>query len=82
MAVNDHVPPTVIHINVLVALVAALLVGYMIGLAGRRNLFSVCLLAAAITMLIVITDLDRSRQGLTAVAQQPLIDLQQQLTSH
>ena len=83
MAFNDHVPPTVIHMNVLVALVAALLVGYTIGLAGQRNLFSVCLLAAAITItLIVIIDLDRSRQGLIAVTQQPLIDLEQQLTSH
>ena len=47
MAFDNHVPPTVIHLNVLVALVSALLVGYTIGLAGQRNLFSVCLLAAA-----------------------------------
>lgn len=61
MAFSDHVPPTVIHMNVLVGLDAARLVGYTIGLAGRRNLFSVCLLAAAITItLIVIMDLGRA----------------------
>jgi hypothetical protein len=79
---NNHVPPTVIHMNALVALVAALLVGYTIGLAGQRNIFSVCLLATAITLsLVVIIDLDRSRQGLITVTQQPLIDLEQQMSS-
>lgn len=83
MALNNRVPATVIDMNVLVALVAAILVGYAIGLTRQRNLFSVCLLAAAITItLIVIIDLDRSRQDLITVSQQPLIDLEQQLSSH
>jgi hypothetical protein len=82
-AFNNHVPATVIDMNILVGLVAALLVGYTIGLAGQRNLFSVCLLAAAITItLLVIIDLDRSQQGLIRVTQQPLIDLEQELSSH
>jgi len=83
MAFNNHVPETVVYVNAFVALLATTLVGYSIGLVGRRNLFSVALLSIAITVtLVVIIDLDRARQGLIVVTQQPLIDLQQQLSSH
>ena len=82
MALNNHVPETVVYVNALVALLGATLVGYSIGLVGRRHLFSVVLLSLAITVtLVVIIDLDRARQGLIVVTQQPLIDLQQQLSS-
>lgn len=41
------------------------------------------LLSIAITVtLVVIIDLDSSRQGLIVVTQEPLIDLQQQLSTH
>jgi hypothetical protein len=83
MAFNNHVPETVVYVNVIVALLASTLVGYSIGLAGGRHLFSVILLSVAITVtLVVIIDLDRARQGLIVVSQQPLVDLQQQLSSH
>lgn len=82
MAFNNHVPETVVYINIFIALLAITLIGYSFGLAGQRNLLSVCLLAIAVTAtLLVIIDLDRSRQGLITVSQQPLIDLQRQLSN-
>jgi hypothetical protein len=80
MAFLNRVPEAVIYINVFVALLAATLVGYALGMAGGRHLFSVCLLCVAITaVIIVIIDLDQPRHGLIHVAQQPLLVLQQQL---
>jgi hypothetical protein len=77
---HNHVPETVIYVNPLVALLAVLLVGYVFGLEGRRQVFSFCLLALAIGLVLtVIIDLDRSYRGLIQVGQQPLIELQQQL---
>jgi hypothetical protein len=82
MAFNNYVPETVVYMDVFVALLAATLVGYAIGLACRRHMFSVFMLSIAITVVIaVIIDLDRPRQGLITVTQQPMMDLQQQLTS-
>jgi len=73
-AFRDHVPWTVVHMDALAALLAAVLVGYALGLARQRNLISVALLSLAVTLsLIVIVDLDRSRQGLITVTQQPIL---------
>lgn len=74
---NDHVPDPVIYVNALVALFAATLVGYTYGLSGRRQLFSMCVLSLAITIVLsVIVDLDRPRSGFIQVSQQPMIELQ------
>lgn len=79
-AFNDHVPDSVIYVNALVGLLAAMLVGYTYGLSGRRHIFSMCVLAVAITIVLsVIVDLDRPRSGLIRVSQQPMIDLQRSL---
>jgi hypothetical protein len=75
-AFQNHVPPNVIYVNAIVALLAAMLVGYTFGLDGRRNLFSMCVLVLAITMVLaVIVDLDRPRSGFIRANQQPMIDL-------
>ena len=80
MAFLNHVPESVIYVNAIVALLAATLVGYAIGLAGRRNIFSVCILSIAIAVVLaVIIDLDRPHQGFIHVSQQPMIDLQHKL---
>lgn len=76
-AFNDHVPDSVIYVNAMVGLLAAMLVGYTYGLSGRRHLLSMCVLSVAITIVLsVIVDLDRPRSGLIRVSQQPMIDLQ------
>ena len=54
-----------------------MLVGYAFGLNGRRQIFSMCVLALAITLVLaIIIDLDRPRSGFILVSQQPMIDLQ------
>jgi hypothetical protein len=80
MAFLNHVPDTVIYVNAIVALLSVALVGYAFGDEGRRHIFSMWLLAIAITVVLgVIIDLDRPREGFIRVSQQPMIDLQQQL---
>jgi hypothetical protein len=80
MAFQDHVPETVLYVIAVVGLLAAMVVGYTFGLGGVRNLFSICMLSLAITLvLMVIIDLDRPREGLIHVSQQPMLDLQKQL---
>ena len=80
MAFQNRVPPTVIYVNGIVAVLAAIIVGYAFGFGGRRSLFPTTLLALAIAVVLaVIVDLDLSRKGFIQVSQQPMIDLQRQL---
>jgi hypothetical protein len=77
MALQNHVPASVIYVNGIVGLLAAMVVGYAFGLNGRRQIFSMCVLALAITLVLaVIIDLDRPRSGFIRISQQPMIDLQ------
>ena len=77
MAFQNHVPQSVIYVNGIVGILAAMLVGYAFGLNGRRQIFSMCMLALAITLVLaVIVDLDRPRAGFIRVSQQPMTDLQ------
>jgi hypothetical protein len=80
MTFLNRVPASVIYVNGVVALLAVNLVGYGFGVSGRRQFFSACLLAVAISVVLaVILDLDRPRHGFIQVSQQPMIDLQDQL---
>jgi prepilin signal peptidase PulO-like enzyme (type II secretory pathway) len=77
LAFQNPVPESVIYVNCIVGLLASMLVGYTFGLSGRRQIFSTCVLALAITLVLaLIIDLDRPRSGLIRVSQQPMIDLQ------
>lgn len=81
MAYKNHVPEAVVYVDSLVALLATTLIGYQIGLTGRRNMFSESFLCLAIVLVImVIIDIDRPRRGLVTVSQQPMLDLQEQLS--
>ena len=60
----SHVPQTIIWVNVLIAMLAATLLGYGFGLIGRRHMISTMMLALSISsVLTVIVDLDRPWQG-------------------
>jgi hypothetical protein len=64
MAFQNHVPPSVIFVNGIVGILAAMLVGYTFGLNGRCQVFSMCVLGLAITLVLaLIIDLDRPRSG-------------------
>jgi cellobiose-specific phosphotransferase system component IIC len=79
---QDHVPGAVIHVIAVVGLLATMVVGYTFGLSGLRQPFSICVLSLAITLVLaIIVDLDRPREGLIKVSQQPLLELQKQLGS-
>jgi len=80
MALQNHVPDSVIYSNAMVGLLAAVLVGYTFGVNGRRNIISILLLALCVTLVLaVINDLDRPRSGFIRASQQPMIDLQRRL---
>jgi hypothetical protein len=82
MAFQNHVPETVIFAIAVVGLLAAMIVGYTFGLGGFRQLFSICALSLAITLVLtVIIDLDRPQEGFIRVSQQPMLDLQKQFHS-
>jgi hypothetical protein len=77
MALQNHVPENVIYVNGILGMLAALLVGYTFGLNGRRQIFSMCVMCVAVTLVLtLIIDLDQPRSGLVRVSQQPMIDLQ------
>ena len=80
MAIQNRVPPTVIYVNCVVALLGTILVGYGFGREGQRQAFSTTMLVMAITVVLaVIVDLNQPRQGLIKGSQQPMVDLQHQL---
>lgn len=76
----SHIPDSVFCANVLIAALAAMLLGYGFGVIGRRNMISTLMLALSISsVLTVIVDLDRPWQGYIKVSQQPMLDLQIQM---
>ena len=69
---------------ILVLLVGAVLtlgvMGYSAGLTGRRGMLSAVVLMVALgTVLTLVIDSDRPRDGFLQVSQQPLIDLHNEL---
>ena len=75
-AMENHVPESVLLLLFLVALMAAVLVGYACGLAKRRHLFSTSIVALLIGLVIIaIIDLDRPSRGLIRVSQKSMIRL-------
>ena len=56
------------------------MVGYSAGLTRRRSLLTAVALVVALgAVIMIVVDLDRPREGLIQVSQQPLIDLRQQI---
>ena len=80
--VYARVPETVIDLLIIGAAVTLGMVGYSAGLAGRRSLFSAVVLVIVLSsVLTLVIDLDRTRNGFIQVSQQPLIDLMERLGS-
>lgn len=70
---QDHIPPRILRMLLLFALLAAGLVGYQRPL--QRKATVLLLLAFSLAVGLVL-DLDRPTTGLTSVPQEPMLDLQ------
>ncbi|MGF1470281.1 MAG: hypothetical protein ACFB50_00890 [Rubrobacteraceae bacterium] len=65
-----------------VIILALMLVGLQSSYGERRNLIALTLLVLVFSAVVYLAiDLDRSQQGLLRVSQQPLVDLQEQLST-
>jgi hypothetical protein len=53
--------------------------GFSAGLSGRRGLTGATALILVLSVITLVIDLDRPREGSLQVSQQPVIDLQQQI---
>jgi hypothetical protein len=77
-----RVPATVVFLLLLGSTLTLGMMGYNAGLTRRRGPVTAVVLIVvlgAVTTLIV--DLDRPREGLLTVSQQPLLDLQEQVAA-
>jgi len=77
---SARVPETVVLLLFFGSVLSLGMVGYSAGLTRRRSLLSAAVLIIALgAVLTIVVDLDRPREGLIQVSQQPLIDVQQQV---
>jgi hypothetical protein len=78
--IHARIPETVIWLLAAGALLSVAMLGYGAGISGHRSVLSAVVLVVALaTVLTLIIDLDRPRDGLIVVNQQPLIDLQNEI---
>ena len=76
----SRVPETVILVLMVGAVLTLGVMGYSAGLTTRRGMLSAVVLIVALgTVLTLVIDLDRPRDGFLQVSQQPLIDLHDEL---
>ncbi|HYO87387.1 MAG TPA: hypothetical protein VER79_02005 [Candidatus Limnocylindrales bacterium] len=72
-----RVPETVLYLLLIGSALIIGMVGYNAGLSRKRSLVSAVILIVVMTAVVsLVVDLDRPRDGLLTVSQQPLIDLQ------
>jgi hypothetical protein len=75
-----RIPPTILMGLYLVGMFTMLLIGMQASYSGKRNILSLVMLVTILSLVfMLITDLERSSQGLIQVSQQPLSALQEQL---
>lgn len=80
VALDNHVPETVIYLLFAVALGALGFISYGTGLTGERRHRSTAIFALLIALVLtVILDLDRPRRGLVRVSQESMLRLQASL---
>jgi hypothetical protein len=77
---NARVPQTVILLTFAGSVLTLATVGYAAGLTRRRSLLTAVVLIVVLgTVITLIVDLDRPREGFLVVSQQPLIDTENQM---
>ena len=82
-ALRTHVPGAVWMLVLVVAGASCYASGYSAGASGARTSFSNGMLPVLIAVVItLISDLDRPRQGLVGISQQPMLDLKTSISDH
>jgi hypothetical protein len=77
---SARVPESLVLLLVGGSVLSLGMVGFSAGLTGKRSLLTAAVLIVALgAVLTIVVDLDRPREGLIQVSQQPLIDVQQQI---
>jgi hypothetical protein len=77
---SARVPETLVLLLFFGSALSLGMVGFSAGLTKRRSLLTAAVLIIALGAVItIVVDLDRPREGLIQVSQQPLIDVQQQI---
>jgi hypothetical protein len=75
--VYARIPETVIWLLLAGSFLAVGMLGYGAGITGHRSVLSAIVLVIALaTVFTLVIDIDRPRDGLIVVSQQPIIDLQ------
>ncbi|TWB40574.1 uncharacterized protein DUF4239 [Nitrospirillum pindoramense] len=75
-----HIPGRVLGVLLLYAALSMIMLGYMLAAGGRPHRLATTLLAALLSLaVVVILDLDRPRDGAIQVSQQPLLDLKSEM---
>jgi hypothetical protein len=81
-ALRAKVPSAVWLLVLFVAGIGCCSCGYGAGASGSRSIFSNAMLPLLVAVVItLIADLDRPRQGLVGISQQPLLDLKASLSN-
>lgn len=76
-ALRDHVPEVILVLLVAYSTLSVGSIGYVYGLAGKRQLLMKLVFTLLIVLVImVIIDLDSPRSGLIQVSQQAMLDVQ------
>ena len=79
-AASARVPETLVLLLFIGSVLSLGMVGFGAGLTRRRSLLTAVVLVIALgAVLTIVVDLDRPREGLIQVSQQPLIDVQRQI---
>jgi hypothetical protein len=77
---HARVPETVVFLLLGGSTLTLLLVGYSAGITERRSVISAVALVIALSVVTaLVLDIDRPRDGIIQVSQQPLIDLERRL---
>jgi len=77
---SARVPETLVLLLFIGSVLSLGMVGFGAGLTKRRSLLTAVVLVIALgAVLTIVVDLDRPREGLIQVSQQPLIDVQRQV---
>ena len=81
VGLDIRIPPSVVIGLYIVAMFALFMLGMQSADSEKRNVFAQIVLVLILSVvLFLIEDLDRSREGFLKVSQQPMVELQRQLS--